>query len=217
MDCGALKGIANGELVNKDGRTTYSATVQYSCAENYTLVGVAKRTCQDQGQWLPEEPKCLCKSKSILNLENSIFHLNFSQFFPPIQDGRCPELPDIERGSVSISGLNANDTATYSCQVGHKLVGAKTISCRLGGSWSDVPPRCQFVDCGPPLPDVRHGSARLLNGTTTFASLVSYTCDADYTPDSSGRTIRICQEDGNWSFTPPTCKCINLNKLKKLF
>ena len=118
-------------------------------------------------------------------------------------DGRCPELPLFERGSVTVSGLNANDTATYSCQLGHKLVGAKVITCRLGGKWSASPPVCQFVDCGP-APEPEHGSVWLINGTTTFSSQASYTCEADYR--LQGRTTRLCQEDGNWSSSLPTCK-----------
>ena len=118
-------------------------------------------------------------------------------------DGRCPELPLFERGSVTVSGLNANDTATYSCQLGHKLVGAKVITCRLGGKWSASPPVCQFVDCGP-TPEPEHGSVWLINGTTTFSSQASYSCEADYR--LQGRTTRLCQEDGNWSSSLPTCK-----------
>lgn len=119
-------------------------------------------------------------------------------------DGRCPELPLFERGTVTVSGLNANDTATYSCQVGHKLVGEKILTCRLGGLWSGSPPLCQFVDCGP-APEVKHGSVWLVNGTTTFSSQATYTCDTDYR--LQGRTTRLCQEDGNWSSSSPQCKC----------
>lgn len=102
-----------------------------------------------------------------------------------------------------MSGLNANDTATYSCQLGHKLVGSKVITCRLGGIWSSSPPTCQFVDCGP-APEPEHGSVWLVNGTTTFASQATYTCESDYR--LQGRTTRLCQEDGSWSSSLPTCK-----------
>lgn len=61
VDCGSLKGIKDGEVVNADGRTTFGASVKYSCAENYTLVGTDKRVCGSNGNWQPEEPKCLCK------------------------------------------------------------------------------------------------------------------------------------------------------------
>lgn len=128
---------------------------------------------------------------------------NVDLLFDVCLDGRCPELPPFERGSVTVSGLNANDTATYSCQLGHKLVGSKVITCRLGGIWSSSPPTCQFVDCGP-APEPEHGSVWLVNGTTTFASQATYTCESDYR--LQGRTTRLCQEDGSWSSSLPTCK-----------
>lgn len=119
-------------------------------------------------------------------------------------DGRCPELLNPDRGSVFLTGMKANDTATFSCELGHKLVGSKVLTCRLGGQWSASPPTCQYVDCGPP-PEPAHGSVFLVNGTTTFASQATYSCEADYR--LHGRTnIRLCQEDGNWSSTLPTCK-----------
>lgn len=63
VDCGPLKGIKDGELIIVDGRTTFGANVKYTCAENYTLVGASKRVCATEGNWEPEEPKCLCMSK----------------------------------------------------------------------------------------------------------------------------------------------------------
>ena len=61
VDCGAVPEIENGNLVLVNGRTTYNASAEYSCAENYTLVGASKRVCTQQALWSPEEPKCLCK------------------------------------------------------------------------------------------------------------------------------------------------------------
>ena len=184
-----------------DGRTTFNASVLYSCAENYTLVGEARRVCSASGSWQPDQPQCLCKLQfySIINCYSFIDSFIFLR-----ADGRCPTLPQFDRGAVSLSGLNANDTATYTCDLGHKLVGSKVLTCRLGGTWSSSPPTCQFVDCGPPQ-EPEHGSVWLLNSTTTFASQASHKCDEDYR--LVGRLIRLCQEDGSWSSSLPTCKC----------
>lgn len=180
VDCEALNEIENGKMVLVDGRTTYNATAGYSCAENYTLVGESKQVCGDKGIWMPEQPKCLY--------------------------GRCPALPLFERGIISMSGRSTNDTATFSCDLGHKLVGAKVITCILGGKWSANPPVCQFVDCGP-LPVMQDGRFELINATTTFASQVEYSCHEDYRLES-GRKLRLCQEDGTWSGTAPICKLV---------
>ena len=131
------------------------------------------------------------------------FSLKSNNIVHSPSDGRCPELPEIERGSVKLTGLNANDTATYSCDSGHKLVGSKTLTCRLGGRWSGTPPQCQFVDCGP-APDIEKGSVWLVNSTTTFNSQATYTCEADYR--LQGRPTRLCQEDATWSSSLPVCK-----------
>jgi hypothetical protein len=199
-----LKGIKDGELVIVDGRTTFGASVKYTCAENYTLVGASKRSCATQGNWEPEEPKCLCTFFFFFFFFTLIVLLLLIIIVTLFDlDGRCPELPPFERGSITVAGLNANDTATYSCDLGHKLVGTKVLTCRLGGIWSASPPVCQFVDCGP-APEPAHGSVWLVNGTTTFSSQATYTCGSDYR--LQGRTTRLCQEDGNWSSTLPTCK-----------
>lgn len=133
-----------------------------------------------------------------------ISRYSFNSYAWFVSDGRCTELPPFERGAITMTGLKANDTATYSCELGHKLVGTKVITCRLGGIWSASPPTCQFVDCGPP-PEPEHGSVWLVNGTTTFSSQATFTCGSDYR--LQGRTTRLCQEDGNWSSSTPSCKC----------
>ena len=124
-------------------------------------------------------------------------------------DGRCPDLPAFERGSFTVSGLKVDDTAVYKCELGHRLVGNKTLRCELGGQWSAAPPTCLFVDCGL-VPAMEHGQVGLLNSSTTFGSMVTYVCDQDY--QLQGQSRRVCQEDGTWSATPPTCKLIQCDE-----
>ena len=57
-------------------------------------------------------------------------------------DCGSPERPD-EKLSVSTSGQQVGDTATYSCEPGHNLVGATARTCLATGGWSGAPPRCQ--------------------------------------------------------------------------
>ena len=36
--------------------------IDYACSEGYTLVGIAKQICEDDGKWHPpEKPKCVLK------------------------------------------------------------------------------------------------------------------------------------------------------------
>ena len=104
-----------------------------------------------------------------------------------------------------MSGNLAGDTADYSCDVGHKLVGDASLECQLGGQWSAPPPECVFVDCGAPAAPANGRVDTKTNGTT-FASVASYSCGADY--QLEGQQRRVCQEDGTWSSRAPTCQLI---------
>ena len=110
---------------------------------------------------------------------------------------------------MTVSGLKVGDTAAYRCELGHRLVGNKTLRCELGGQWSSAPPTCLFVDCGL-VPALEHGQVGLLNSSTTFGSMVTYVCDQDY--ELQGQSRRVCQEDGTWSAAPPTCKLIQCDE-----
>ena len=60
------------------------------------------------------------------------------------------------------------------------------------------------VDCGDPgLP----ANAARTFSQTLFNSLVMYTCNVNYM--LSGEALRICQADGTWSGTLPTCEGTN--------
>jgi hypothetical protein len=61
VDCGPLSGLEHGYVNLKDKRTTHGASAEYTCHENYTLIGRERRTCQDGGQWSDDQPQCLCK------------------------------------------------------------------------------------------------------------------------------------------------------------
>ena len=53
--------------------------------------------------------------------------------------------------SVSTSGQEVGDTATYSCRPGYRLIGAATRTCLASGEWSGAPPRCQGESPGRPV------------------------------------------------------------------
>jgi len=63
VDCGSLPGLEHGYVNLKDKRTTHGALAEYTCHENYTLIGRERRTCQDDGHWSDDQPQCLCKQQ----------------------------------------------------------------------------------------------------------------------------------------------------------
>lgn len=60
------------------------------------------------------------------------------------------------------------------------------------------------IDCGIPL-DTRNGRYLLLNATTTYQSMVKYSCHENYT--LIGNETRNCTEHATWSGLEPSCKC----------
>jgi len=180
VDCGAPAEIEHGKLVLLDGRTTYAAGAIYECAENYTLAGDDVISCGGEARWLPAPPQCL-----------------FSW---------CPALTPPRNGRIEASGRRAGDSVVFSCDPGHHLLGAKTVSCALGGQWSAAPPTCRFVDCGMP-DDLEHGEMTLVNGTTHLSSEAAYECGPDYWLDGPDR--RTCLKDGRWTGDRPQCVLIS--------
>ena len=55
----------------------------------------------------------------------------------------CSELPDITNGGVTWTGLNPEDTATYTCDSGYVLDGLATQDCQTDGTWSGEEPSCR--------------------------------------------------------------------------
>ncbi|PSN44564.1 hypothetical protein C0J52_12430 [Blattella germanica] len=179
VNCGTLPGLEHGYVILEDKRTTHGARAQYTCHENYTLIGRERRTCGDDGKWSDEQPQCLFDW--------------------------CPEPPTVHGGTVQTSGRRAGQTATYTCQNGFILFGSPVLSCGLGGEWSGKAPTCKFVDCGAP-PNTDNGRYSLLNGTTTYGSIVEYSCREDYWLDGTER--QTCTREGKWSADTPACVLI---------
>lgn len=62
VDCGQPKTIANGDFQLINSTTNYLSVAQYTCNENYTLVGNNnKMICSHTNRWTGKEPHCTCK------------------------------------------------------------------------------------------------------------------------------------------------------------
>ena len=64
LSCGRLDAPENGKVVISG--TTPGSITTYSCNPGFDLVGVSKRTCQNNGEWSDDEPFC---EGIIINLE----------------------------------------------------------------------------------------------------------------------------------------------------
>ena len=63
LSCGRLDAPDNGKVVISG--TTPGSITTYSCNPGFELVGVSKRTCQNNGEWSADEPFC----EGIINIE----------------------------------------------------------------------------------------------------------------------------------------------------
>jgi hypothetical protein len=75
-----------------------------------------------------------------------------------------------------------------------------TRTCQANGTWSGTAPTCTIVDCGA-LKNPTDGT--VVTSPTTYGSKADYTCQTGF--GLAGTSPRICQADGTWSGTAPTC------------
>ena len=155
---------------------TYGSIASYACSTGYDLTGVASRKCQSDGTWSDAAPTCV-----------------------PVDCGP-PGSP--ANGSVEMTTTTFLSTATFTCFSGFVRSGASTVICQSDGRWSDSPPTCTIIDCGPP-PDILNGNVTA--PSTILGSVASYACMAGYA--LNGYPSLTCEASGAWSGYPPTCQC----------
>ena len=142
----------------------------------------------------------------------------FINIFPVVD---CGELTDPTNGAVNTSsGTTFMMTATYTCNTGYNLNGVTTRTCQATGDWSGSDPTCDstlsypascvqcfnclffpaVVTC-PALTNPDNGMVNVLNNN--FGTVANYTCNTGYM--LTGDVIRVCEVNGDWSGTAPTC------------
>ncbi|XP_050051584.2 sushi, von Willebrand factor type A, EGF and pentraxin domain-containing protein 1-like [Dermacentor andersoni] len=119
VDCGPLDGMANG-AVRLLG-TQYGSKAEFTCNEGFKLTGTNTRTCEADGQWSDESPRC--------------------------EEIWCPA-PDPPEGNGSTSlGPNPGTQRSgirlrYFCPEKTVLQGSDINVCRETGSWLFDRPTC---------------------------------------------------------------------------
>lgn len=194
VECSIPKQIANGKVVYTKLQFGHSAT--FSCRRGYRLHGPETLKCLASGEWDATPPAC-------------------------VQISCTPPQP-IENGFVEGQDHSFGVTIFYSCLPGFQLVGQDHLTCEEFG-WSSSVPVCVPSDCGlPPHIDFGEyfrvieqvgGSVTTSKDTGTLASpmdlsflhgtLIEYRCHKGY--DLTSHTRLVCQEDGGWNGTAPSC------------
>ncbi|XP_076997754.1 sushi, von Willebrand factor type A, EGF and pentraxin domain-containing protein 1 isoform X2 [Tamandua tetradactyla] len=130
---------------------TVGAEITLSCEEGYQLMGEAKITCLESGEWNHPIPHCARIS--------------------------CGAPPIPANGGIDESSFTYGSKVTYRCNKGYNLTGDKESSCLATGSWSHSPPICELVTCSSPR-NIKNGKYTLSG--LTYLSTATYLCDSGY-------------------------------------
>uniref|UniRef100_A0A8B9BW11 Complement C3b/C4b receptor 1 (Knops blood group) n=1 Tax=Anser brachyrhynchus TaxID=132585 RepID=A0A8B9BW11_9AVES len=165
------------------------STVKYSCRPGYAKHPqiTPAITCLKNQTW--SEVKKFCKRR------------------------RCSHPGEPENGRVIVTtDLFFGSTVNYTCDEGHRLVGASQRHCVILDSgtrvgWTGDLPVCQSIVCDPP-PDIPRGthSGHSMDAFP-YAAVVTYTCEPGHA--LVGAASMFCTtadgERGEWSGPPPRC------------
>lgn len=188
---------------NIGGTFTYYGTIaHYNCDANYKIQGPAQRECLDSGQWRTPLPTCepiQCpkpehfdeftqvslvsranQAESTLHSSSSLTSNEQQSLLASIANAKSVRLIANNQwiNHDSSQSFGVGDKLYYSCIPGYELYGGPEIrTCTQYGQWSgSSTPRCRLIDCGRPAPIGQEGRFFLLNESTTFNSLVEYSC-----------------------------------------
>ncbi|XP_063837861.1 sushi, von Willebrand factor type A, EGF and pentraxin domain-containing protein 1 isoform X2 [Ostrinia nubilalis] len=154
------------------------ASVEYSCDEGHLLVGPTVRTCLDTG---------------------------FYDEFPPVcKRIECGYPADIQHGSYELinGSVSYLSHVQYSCDSGYEMVGRSRLVCDIDERWNGPPPRCDVVQCEPPL-QIANGRVTLVQNASTFGATAEYACARGY--KLLGARVLSCLATGLWDNPTPHC------------
>lgn len=234
--------------LSQPGTFTYYGTIaHYSCESNFKIQGPAQRECLESGQWRTPLPICepvQCPKPEYFDefTQVSLFSRNMtgSDLIGSDQQSAGRGIKLIANGQWVNTDLGSNyavaDRLHYSCVPGYELYGGPGVrTCTQYGQWSgSSTPRCRLIDCGKPTPIGQEGRYFLLNQSTTFNSLVEYTCVRPYklveqkirlpgnlietlTAAQAGVSqiltalpigVKICANNGQWMPNDQLPKCV---------
>lgn len=237
------------------GTFTYYGTIaHYNCDANYKIQGPAQRECLDSGRWRTPLPTCesiQCPKPEFFDEYTQVSLVVRSQQQQQQQPDQAAESSSAMslRSAIRLIANNqwinhdssqsygVGDKLYYSCVPGFELYGGPEVrTCTQYGQWSgSSTPRCRLIDCGRPAPIGQEGRFYLLNDSTTFNSLVEYSCvrpfklvemkirqagnlieilntaQAGVTPILTSLPIgvKVCANNGQWMPNDQQPKCVS--------
>ncbi|XP_075413304.1 CUB and sushi domain-containing protein 1 [Tenrec ecaudatus] len=233
VSCGNPGTPTNGMILSSDG-LLFSSSVIYACWEGYKTSGLMTRHCTANGTWTGTAPDCTIIScgdpgtvangiqfGSDFTFNKTVgYHCNPGYFMEPAaastmhctKDGTwnqskpvckavmCSQPPQVQYGKVEGTDFHWGSSISYSCVDGYQLSHSAILSCEGRGAWRGEIPQCLPLFCGDPGTPAE---GRLNGRSFTYQSEVFFQCKSPFILVGSSR--RICQADGTWSGTQPTC------------
>ncbi|XP_070827197.1 CUB and sushi domain-containing protein 1a isoform X2 [Chaetodon trifascialis] len=176
IQCGPLPQVHHGEVEGTDH--SWGSSVSYSCFHGYQLSTPAVLTCEGNGTWTGDVPKCL-----------------------PVLCGD-PGSPGggFREGNI----FSYRSEVRFYCHTPYLLVGSVSRVCQADGFWSGQQPACidpAFNNCRDPGTPA-YGIPVMAQGFQV-GSKISFKCRKNY--HILGSTTRTCLENLTWSGTQPEC------------
>uniref|UniRef100_A0A8C4PVH3 CUB and Sushi multiple domains 3 n=1 Tax=Equus asinus asinus TaxID=83772 RepID=A0A8C4PVH3_EQUAS len=154
----------------------YKTKVVFSCDPGYHGLGPASIECLPNGTWSWRNERPYCQIIS------------------------CGELPTPPNGNKIGTQTSYGSTAIFTCDSGFMLVGSAVRECLSSGLWSGSETRCLAGHCGIPELIV---NGQVIGENYGYRDTVVYQCNPGFR--LIGSSVRICQQDHNWSGQLPSC------------
>ncbi|XP_043942682.1 P-selectin-like [Protopterus annectens] len=170
---------------------SYKSTCNFTCPENFTLIGDKLLQCLSSGKWTGDTP--ICKAQ------------------------KCETLRPPEKGTINCSHLfedfGYNSICNFSCTEGFMLSGSEILQCTASGNWTAHPPTCKAQKCETLRPPEK-GAVNCSHLFEDFGynSICNFSCTEGFM--LSGSEILQCTASGNWTAHPPTCKAKKCERLR---
>ncbi|XP_066299942.1 uncharacterized protein, partial [Branchiostoma lanceolatum] len=118
----------------------------------------------------------------------------------------CPDIHGIRDGDVDVPRpAPAHSHATFTCHPGLHLVGQHIMTCLTTGRWSSPVPTCETILCNP-LKPIPNGLVYLSHDTAYVGVQAAFQCNDGFHLIGSAEVT--CQQNGQWSSTPPKCQVV---------
>uniref|UniRef100_A0A8C4DKH8 Selectin P n=1 Tax=Dicentrarchus labrax TaxID=13489 RepID=A0A8C4DKH8_DICLA len=160
---------------------SFRSQCNFTCQEGFYLSGDDALICLASGQW--DKPTPTCKVVQCNSLKA-----------PPHVSMQCQD---------PLGVYSYGSTCALQCEEGFKLIGANMTKCSSLGNWSHALPVCQAKRCDPI--NSTHGSMSCFdpNGSFSFGSRCTTTCDEGFVLNGTASTE--CNSMGMWSADIPSC------------